>query len=207
MIIIRWDLFYQCNVIGVGTTDDTDPIQVSYKECYFDCKLWIHFMCHYHDMHFTVVGSQPLLAYVMLRSWVFQSWCLEYPVTYCMYVNVGVIWTALYVMSHRFSTRLKSSVFWDIMPCSLLKVSWCSSETSVDFQWTAWHYISENRTLHNHHCENLKSDKSMCLSRVRICRKLWTMWGGFVSRIWVISACRHAENSVWGFYPLRTVPN
>jgi hypothetical protein len=26
----------------------------------------------------------------------------------------------------------------------------CSSEMSVDFQWTTWHYTSENRTLHNH---------------------------------------------------------
>jgi hypothetical protein len=24
----------------------------------------------------------------------------------------------------------------------------CSSETSVDCQWTAWHYIPENSTLH-----------------------------------------------------------
>jgi hypothetical protein len=32
-----------------------------------------------------------------------------------------------------------------------------SSETSVDFQWTTRHYILEDRTLHNHMCENLKS--------------------------------------------------
>jgi hypothetical protein len=32
----------------------------------------------------------------------------------------------------------------------------CSSETSVDFQRTA---ISQDRTLHNHCCENLKSYK------------------------------------------------
>jgi hypothetical protein len=32
-----------------------------------------------------------------------------------------------------------------------------SSETSVDFQWKAWRYIAEDRTLHDHHCENLKS--------------------------------------------------
>jgi hypothetical protein len=81
---------------------------------------------------------------------------------------------------------LKSSVFWDIMPCSLLKVNYileenvtfifricllaacfmliaclaysstlkmeatCSSKTLVDSQWTTWHYIPEDRTLHNH---------------------------------------------------------
>jgi hypothetical protein len=33
----------------------------------------------------------------------------------------------------------------------------CSSETSVDFQQTTQHYIPEDSTLHNHHCENLKS--------------------------------------------------
>jgi hypothetical protein len=35
----------------------------------------------------------------------------------------------------------------------------CSSETSVDFQRTTWHYsyIPEDRNLHNHRCEDLKS--------------------------------------------------
>jgi hypothetical protein len=32
----------------------------------------------------------------------------------------------------------------------------CSSETSVEFQWTLWRYIPEG-TLHNHCCENLRS--------------------------------------------------
>jgi hypothetical protein len=31
------------------------------------------------------------------------------------------------------------------------------SETSVAFQWTTQRYIPEDRTLHNHRCENLKS--------------------------------------------------
>jgi hypothetical protein len=80
---------------------------------------------------------------------------------------------------------IKSSVFWDIRPCSPLKVNrrsrgtchfhlhvkfllgfsstlrmeaTCSSETSVDSQRTTWRYIPEDRTLHNHRCENLKSD-------------------------------------------------
>jgi hypothetical protein len=33
----------------------------------------------------------------------------------------------------------------------------CSSEKSVDFQQTTRRYIPEDRTLHNHRCENLKS--------------------------------------------------
>jgi hypothetical protein len=32
-----------------------------------------------------------------------------------------------------------------------------SSKTLVDLQWTTWHYIPEDRTLHNHCGENLKS--------------------------------------------------
>jgi hypothetical protein len=32
-----------------------------------------------------------------------------------------------------------------------------SSKTSVDFRRTTWCYIPEDRTLHNHCCENLKS--------------------------------------------------
>jgi hypothetical protein len=33
------------------------------------------------------------------------------------------------------------------------------SETSVDFQRTTWRYIPEERTIHNHRCENLNSYK------------------------------------------------
>jgi hypothetical protein len=33
----------------------------------------------------------------------------------------------------------------------------CSSKTSVDTKWTTQHYIPEDGTLHNYHCENLKS--------------------------------------------------
>jgi hypothetical protein len=35
----------------------------------------------------------------------------------------------------------------------------CSSETSVDLHWITRRYIPEDSTLHNHRCENLKSDK------------------------------------------------
>jgi hypothetical protein len=33
----------------------------------------------------------------------------------------------------------------------------CASQTSVDFKRTTWSYILEDRTLHNHRCEHLKS--------------------------------------------------
>jgi hypothetical protein len=77
---------------------------------------------------------------------------------------------------------MKTTINWDITPCSLLNVNRrfggtyshhqgrrisdarnqeaiCSSKTSVDFQQTTWCYIPENGTLHNHSCENLKSYK------------------------------------------------
>jgi hypothetical protein len=38
----------------------------------------------------------------------------------------------------------------------------------VDFHQTIWHYIPEDRTLHNHHCENLKSNIwEGCLNELR----------------------------------------
>jgi hypothetical protein len=37
-----------------------------------------------------------------------------------------------------------------------MEVTHCS-ETMVDFHWTTQHNTLEDRTLHNHHCENLKS--------------------------------------------------
>jgi hypothetical protein len=39
-----------------------------------------------------------------------------------------------------------------------------SSETSVDFQWTTPRYIPEKRTLHDHSCENLKSENFFLFS-------------------------------------------
>jgi hypothetical protein len=36
----------------------------------------------------------------------------------------------------------------------------CSSETSVNFQQATWRFIPEDRTLHNHRSENLKSYKT-----------------------------------------------
>jgi hypothetical protein len=51
----------------------------------------------------------------------------------------------------------KSSIFWGVMPYSAVKVNWCSSKMLVDFQWTTWYYIPEDRTLHNCRCVNLKS--------------------------------------------------
>jgi hypothetical protein len=39
----------------------------------------------------------------------------------------------------------------------------CSSETPADFHQTTQRYISEDRTLHNHCCENLKSNSVMTL--------------------------------------------
>jgi signal-transduction protein with cAMP-binding, CBS, and nucleotidyltransferase domain len=41
----------------------------------------------------------------------------------------------------------------------------CFSEKSVDFQRTTRRYIPEDRTLHDHRCENLKSYISVAYFR------------------------------------------
>jgi hypothetical protein len=46
---------------------------------------------------------------------------------------------------------MRSSIFWDITLCNLLKVNQCSSAMTADFQWTTWHYILEDRTLQLHY--------------------------------------------------------
>jgi hypothetical protein len=54
----------------------------------------------------------------------------------------------------------------------------CSSETSVDTQRTTRRYIPEDDTLHNHHCENLKSyiisAAFLLLFSLSLSRETWT---------------------------------
>jgi hypothetical protein len=90
-----------------------------------------------------------------------------------------------------YNEMLKTSVFLDVMPCRALKVNWhfwgthflylqgqeicqtrnqqgavskatCFSRTLVDLQWTAWWYIPEDRNLHNHCYESLRSYTMKC---------------------------------------------
>jgi hypothetical protein len=100
--------------------------------------------------------------------------------------------------------RMKSSLLWDIMPCSPLKANQrfggtrclhlqsrrisqarnqreagskhslkmeaaCSSETLVDFQWTTWRYIPEDRTLHNY---AVRTSNHTCIRNVSIIRQV-----------------------------------
>jgi hypothetical protein len=82
----------------------------------------------------------------------------------------GIIWTVGFEVVT--AVVIKSTIFWDITPCSPLKVNRraftlvscsayssiltmeaiCSSETSVDFQRTTRRYIPEDSTLHNLEC-------------------------------------------------------
>jgi hypothetical protein len=74
------------------------------------------------------------------------------------------------------SFQMKSIIFGDVTPCSLLPPAYLlvlaeiisstlkmeaifSSETSVSTQQTTRRYIPEDDTLHNHRCKNLKSYK------------------------------------------------
>jgi hypothetical protein len=53
-----------------------------------------------------------------------------------------------HMLSHRFCSAYSSTMKMEAT---------CSSEMLVDFQQTTCRYIPEDSTLHNHHCENLKS--------------------------------------------------
>jgi hypothetical protein len=95
---------------------------------------------------------------------------------------------------------MKSIIFWDVMPCSLLSCNRrfggtyrlrlqglclppayllvlaeiisstlkmeaiCSSETSVATQQTTRRHISEDDTLHNHHCQKTSNPTCSCLT-------------------------------------------
>jgi hypothetical protein len=48
----------------------------------------------------------------------------------------------------------------------------CSSEKSIWLQRTTWHYIPQDRSLHNHRCENLKSCNLKFMSHSFILGKL-----------------------------------
>jgi hypothetical protein len=83
---------------------------------------------------------------------------------------------AVLILLRSVNYYLKSTIFWDITPCSPLKVNRrfggtsrsssdstlkmeaiCFSEMLVDFQQTTRRYIPEDSIHHNHRCENLKS--------------------------------------------------
>jgi hypothetical protein len=55
----------------------------------------------------------------------------------------------------------------------------CSSETSVAYQQTTRRHIPEDDTLHNHHCENLKS----CTSTVSVFQLTLQDYGTFISHL------------------------
>jgi hypothetical protein len=59
----------------------------------------------------------------------------------------------IYVLTWRVLSSWKKKI-----PYSLAKVSQCSSKMLVDFHWTTWHYIPEDRTLHSNHSENIRSN-------------------------------------------------
>jgi hypothetical protein len=62
-----------------------------------------------------------------------------------------------------------------------------SSETSDDFQWTTWHYIPEDKTLHNHCCKNLRSYK---VTFVLFFFTLKILWHDRKSKSWSLICSR-----------------
>jgi hypothetical protein len=100
-------------------------------------------------------------------------------------LQIGAFWVYemnVYKSVHWERYSLKSIIFWDMTPCSLLSCNRrfclppacllvlaeiisstlemeaiCSSETSVATQRTTRRHVPEDDTLHNHRCGNLKS--------------------------------------------------
>jgi hypothetical protein len=68
-----------------------------------------------------------------------------------------VRWQSTIVIGEIFKTEaeLRSPLAFMVGLFFECEVEGGSSETSVDFQRTTRHYISEDSTLHNHRCENL----------------------------------------------------
>jgi hypothetical protein len=71
-------------------------------------------------------------------------------------------WVGFYIILHFCQPRALLAA--RLMPDSCLSYSstlkmevTCSSKTLVVFRRMAWHYIPQDRTLHNHCCENLRS--------------------------------------------------
>jgi hypothetical protein len=124
-------------------------------------------------------------------------------------------------MRHRPTPRTesKSIIFWDITPCSQLKVNrrfggtselaacfhagfligllltlkmeaTCSSETSVDFQRTIRRYIPEDGALHNRRRENLKSYKKEIVCRFGSNARACESWARDVKVVLIVQA-RH----------------
>jgi hypothetical protein len=73
------------------------------------------------------------------------------------------------IESHWTFQRNKSPPQQSFLAACFMLVSWlaysstlkmkatCSPKTSLNFQWTTWPSFPEDRTIHNHCCENLKS--------------------------------------------------
>jgi hypothetical protein len=49
------------------------------------------------------------------------------------------------------------------LPSALKMGATYASEMSIDFQWTTWCYIPEDRTFHDHCCQNLELYMSFVL--------------------------------------------
>jgi hypothetical protein len=83
----------------------------------------------------------------------------------------------------------------------------CSSETSVDFQRTIWRYIVEDRTLHNHCCENFKSCAVLCLHRDLSGSSLRSKAaGGWSWHIYLLLKCGMHEWLFPSRLPVRLIP-
>jgi hypothetical protein len=116
---------------------------------------------------------------------------------------------------------LKCRVFWDVAPYSLTVADlrfrgayspssgysspwWWrqyTSEPSVNYSETTWHYIPEDSKLHTRRCENLKSHNNGLVFKCCILHKIMERYIKKFCKLWNFWTFRHLE---WVFILLCT---
>jgi hypothetical protein len=109
----------------------------------------------YFHIQCIVIPDNSLCKGYSLCQW-FQNCILSIPVVSLAFSIIRA--QNIFCRNYRYKNYLKSSVFWDITPCSVLKVSWHFGGTCCLHLW-GWR-ISQERSL----CENRWQAELTCLA-------------------------------------------
>jgi hypothetical protein len=128
---------------------------------------WHIYFIMYSVPHSVLLGKNR----VFVSTWLAKTWD---------YAAVRGCWKPTHRTQQRRNRRQEKSdwvrcfqvlsdrsmlIYWLTYSATLHMEEKCFSEASVDFQRPTWHCIPEDRTLHNHNFENLKSyffQKKIC---------------------------------------------
>jgi hypothetical protein len=109
----------------------------AHKEC---ISIDIFKMCHFVLLWMSSVFWDMTACSLLKVTWHFTGTCL------------------LHFQGCRVSQGRNWHEAGDMIYTSALKLeATCSSKMLVDFQWTAWHYVLEDGSIHNYCHENLRS--------------------------------------------------